>query len=78
MFLYGSKQNEGHEEMINSGLNLDELKDLYRRTEDATVEKSIVKRAAQLIAENDSDYDPESGELEPDYLAAAKDFLDRE
>jgi hypothetical protein len=65
-------------------LPLTQLKAEYRsergKGDDADSDKldAIFSRVACLIAETDSDYDPESGNPEPDFNSAAKDFLGRD
>ena len=56
-------------------LSFAELHAAYAKANDPKTERAIVNRVAQLIAELDSDYDPESGEPEPDFIGAAKDYL---
>ena len=55
-----------------------ELHEAYSKADDYKIARGIIRRTAQLIAELDSDYNPESGELEPDHIGAAKDFLNGE
>ena len=73
-----------------AGMKLAQLKDAYLAAiveddelgvpvmrPDAEKRAAIFARVAELIAD-DSDYDPEGGESEPDFDSAAKDFLERE
>jgi hypothetical protein len=72
-------------------MNLQQLKDAYYSVSieddymgisihrpDTHKQKLIFDQIVQLIADTDDDYDPESGEPEPDWKSAAQDFLDRE
>ena len=59
-------------------MGLVQLKNAYLAEDDSDKLDAIFSRVTQLIAETDSDYDPESGEPEPDFASAAKEFLERE
>ena len=59
-------------------MGLVQLKNAYLAEDDSDKLDAIFSRVTQLIAETDSDYDPESGEREPDFASAAKEFLERE